>query len=263
MIHAATNTKGGAGKSLLAYHLLCSEAHRNGKDFDLYELDEKNLTTEVFGKSKILEGRGQTLRPSETVRAIGEAIYKSVCEGKEIIIDIGGGIDTDIVLDALIQSGETIRFYVPTLGKALELVNIRETYDLIQKAGGEPNLVITKCLGWDKVSCGAVDIFGSQIEEVETAHDILEQTKAIYYIPDSKHFAHAERDNELLGDFIVQGSIPVEIAKQKIMEWVKRESMETGESGMNLFAKRWGQWQEIKKAYEYYQRIAQQNIFGL
>lgn len=263
MIHAVTNTKGGVGKSLLAFHILCSEAYRNQKEFDIYELDEKNLTTEVFGRSKILEGRGQTLRPSETVRAIGEAIYKSVCEGKEIIIDIGGGLDTDIVLEALIQSGEAIRYYVPTQGKAAQLVNVRQTYDLIEAAGGESNLIITECIGWDNKSSGASDIFGSQIEEVDAAHDILKRTNAIYFIPKSVHFAHAERDNELLGDFITQGSVPVKIAKQKILEWVRDESMETGESEMNLFAKRWSQWQEIRKAYEYYQQIAQQNILGL
>jgi hypothetical protein len=263
MIHAVTNTKGGVGKSLFSFHILCSEAFHNGKDFDIYELDEKNLTTEVFGRSKILEKRGQTLRLANTVVAIGEAIYKSVCEGKEIIIDIGGGIDTDIVLEALTQSGEEIRFYVPSQGKAVQLVNVRQTYDLIEAAGGEPNLVITQSLGWDKMSSGIVDIFGSQIEEVDMAHDILDRTKSIYFIPQSDHFAHAERDNELLGDFITQGSIPVEIAKQKLMEWVKHESIETGELEMNLFAKRWSQWQEIRKAYDYYQHIAQQNILGL
>ena len=262
MLHTITNTKGGVGKSLFACHILCSEAARVGKDFDIYELDAKNVSTTVFSNSKILDGRGKSLDVNNATNAIGEAIFQSIAEDKEIIIDIGGGTDTDIVMEELLQSGEAIRYYVPIQSRAAQIENIRQTFDLIEHAGGKPNLVINFSMGWDKETSGAIDIFGDSALGIAPDKEILKRCESIYFIPQSIYFAHAERENELIGDFIINGSISAEDAKRKLMEWVKNESIETGESAMNLFAKRWTQWQEIRKAYEFYQRIASQNILG-
>jgi hypothetical protein len=263
MIQAVANTKGGVGKSLFACHILCSEISKAGKDFDMYELDAKNVSTTIFSNSKILDGRGKSLSVNNATNAIGEAIFQSIAENKEIIIDIGGGTDTDIVMEELAQSGEPIRYYVPIQSRAAQIENVRQTFDMIEHAGGKPNLVINFSMGWDKGSSGAVDIFGDATLGISPDKEILKRTESIYFIPQSVYFAHAEREHELIGDFIQNGSIAVDDAKRIIMEWVKTEAIQTGESAMNLFAKRWTQWQEIRKAHEFYQRIAAQNILGM
>jgi len=263
MIHAVTNTKGGTGKSTIAFHILCSEAARLGRDFAMYELDEKNLTTEVFHNSKILDGRGQTLTLKYTVEAIGEAIFESIVENKEVIVDIGGGRDTDDVLNALANSGEIVRYYVPMEGKEVQITNAMGTIDMIEAAGGRANLIVNRTKGWTKDDCGADDIFGDKAFKIKGDDSILERVDNIYFIMENPYFGHAQRDNQLLGDFIQEGSIPRDEMKLLLSKLAMEKSKETGEFGKTIYSRNWKIWDELRKAYEFYQNIASQNILGL
>ena len=262
MIHAVCNTKGGSGKTSLAFHCLCSEASRLGKNFDIIEVDEKNSSTTVFVQSKILTNKGKTLRLDNVTRAMGEALYQSLTQDKEIIIDIGGGTDTDVVIDALRATNEPIRYYVPTLSKSSQVENIKQTYEMIEQAGGKPNLVINQADGWTAESSGAIDIFGDQANEIQREILLLEQTEKIYYIPRNEFFGDAEREFMLIGDYIKQGYLPLEVIKKIIAEGSSKEAKKNGTSQMDEYTKRWMYYSKIKKAFDFYQNIAAQNLLG-
>lgn len=263
MIHAVANTKGGTGKSTVAFHVLCSEAARLGRDFMILEIDEKNLTSEVFHQSQILEGRSKTLTLESTVEAIGEAIFESIVEGKEVIIDMGGGRDTDEVLNALAATGEDIRYYVPILSEEAQIVNALQTIDLIEAAGGEANLILNRTKGWREADCGADDIFGNQALGITPNRKIIDKVSSIYFIPDNPYFAHAQRENQLMGDFIKEGSIPVDDMKLLLSNMAMQKAQESGEKGSVIFSNLWKLWTELRKAYEFNEHIVKQNILGL
>lgn len=263
MIHAVTNTKGGTGKSTIAFHALCSEAARFERDFVIYELDEKNLTAEVFHQSETLRGRGKTLTLDYTVEAIGEAIFESIVEGKEVIIDIGGGRDTDEVLDALANSGEEIRYYVPMESEEAQIANAIATIDMIEAAGGRANLIVNRTKGWNKEDSGADDLFGNSTLGISSNRAILDRVDKIYFIPDNPYFGHAQRENQLLLDFIQEGAISREKMKTILSNMAMQKAQESGKSSKQLFSKYWKTWDELRKGYEFYLHIAAQNILGL
>lgn len=263
MIHAVANTKGGTGKSTVAFHVLCSEAARLGRDFMILEIDEKNLTSEVFNKSPILSGRSKTLTLESTIEAIGEAIFESIVENKEVIIDMGGGRDTDEVLHALAQTGEPIRYYVPMESEEAQIVNAIQTIDLIESAGGKANLVLNRTKGWNVNDCGADDIFGNQALGIKANKTIIDRVSSIYFIPDNPYFAHAQRENQILGDFIKEGSIPVEEMKIILSNMAMQKAHESGEKGSEIFSNLWKLWIELRKAYEFNEHIVAQNILGI
>lgn len=263
MIHAVANTKGGTGKSTVAFHVLCSEAARNGLDFMILEIDEKNLTAEVFHQSEILRDRSKTLTLESTVQAIGEAIFESIVENKEVIIDMGGGRDTDEVLNALAATGERVRYYVPMESEEAQIVNAIETIDLIESAGGKANLILNRTKGWNESDCGADDIFGNKALGVKANRKIIDRVSSIYFIPDNPYFAHAQRENQLLGDFIKEGSIGVEEMKVILSNMAMKKAQESGEKGSVIFSDLWKLWTELRKAYEFNEHIVAQNILGV
>lgn len=263
MIHAVANTKGGTGKSTFAFHVLCSEAARLDRDFMILEIDEKNMTSEVFHHSIILKDRSRSLSLDTTTEAIGEAIFQSIIEDKEVIIDIGGGRDTDEVLNALAATGESIRYYVPMESEEAQIINAIETIKMIESAGGRANLVLNRTKGWSEKDCGANDIFGNIALGIKPNHQILNRVDSIYYIPENPYLAHAQRENQLLGDFIKEGSIPVEQMKVILSNMAMKRAQESGEKGSIVFSKFWKMWTELRKAYEFNEQIIAQNILGL
>lgn len=263
MIHAVANTKGGTGKSTVSFHVLCSEAARLGRDFIILEIDEKNLTAEVFHQSEILKDRSKTLTLESTVQAIGEAIFESIVENKEVIIDMGGGRDTDEVLNALAATGEEIRYYVPILSEEAQIVNALQTIDMIESAGRKANLIINRTKGWTENDCGADDIFGNKELGIKPNRKIIERVSSIYFIPDNPYFAHAQRENQILGDFIKEGSIPVDEMKIILSNMAMKKAKDSGEKGSEIFSNLWKLWTELRKAYEFNEHIVKQSILGL
>jgi hypothetical protein len=197
------------------------------------------------------------------VEAIGEAIYESIVEGKEVIIDIGGGRDTDEVLAALASSGEEVRYYVPMESEEAQITNAIDTIKMIEAAGGRANLIVNRTKGWNKNESGADDIFGNNALKIVANRGILDRVDGIYFIPDNPYFGHSQRENQLLLDFIKEGATPQEQMKRILSDLAMKKALESGESGKKLFANYWKTWDELRKAYDFYLKIAKQNILGL
>jgi hypothetical protein len=246
----------------VAFHVCCSLLFDQGKAFDIFEMDSKNNTTDAFKKSQILKSKGKTVRLEGAEKAIGEAVYSSISENKEIIIDAGGGTDTEMVIRALADTGEAIRYIVPTQNQYRQLINVNETFDLIEAAGGKPNLIVNYSEGWTKETSGASFIFGSKELEIAPAKSILSRCENVYFIQRSEFFDLAEIDQELLGDFVRDGGMEMNEIKRKLTVIAQESALAKGTLASEEYGMLWSHYQPVLKGWKYYQNIVAQNILG-
>lgn len=139
------NTKGGAGKSTLAFHLFPYFLTRANKSFNIVEIDNNNNTSAVYTESPILHERIKSVVVESGKEEMQELLEKILLEKfnasesdkKDIyIIDAGGGDDTKAVIDTIFQNdlAESTLFVIPYMPSYAQIDNVETTIKLLNGA---------------------------------------------------------------------------------------------------------------------------------
>jgi len=129
---AVVNTKGGSGKSTIAWHILPA-IFENSR---VLEIDNNNKTVEVLFNSDIAR-KSKTITIKESEEALGEILFEML-SGKDetVIIDAGGGDDTKAVIEKIKElEFDQIDFIIPLMGGMAQKKNAEDTYDLVKDRG--------------------------------------------------------------------------------------------------------------------------------
>lgn len=130
MIYVVVSNKGGVGKSLLSNNIVSLLV---GDNFELVEVDNNNDTAATFHNSELLKNKARTVRVKDADDILDDVFFEALSNEKNIIVDGGGGDDTNKLLELLgEQSQDNIRYIIPTTVGSDD-VNVLATYNRIPK----------------------------------------------------------------------------------------------------------------------------------
>ena len=131
MIYTTINTKGGVGKSLTSVVLACL-LHSKNRDFKILEIDNSNNSL-VFKNSDFLtEDKAISVKLDQKDTVISDMLFDIMCESElDYIVDVGGGDDTQKILDILKPLELEKTYLIPTLKIKKYLQNAEDTYKYI------------------------------------------------------------------------------------------------------------------------------------
>jgi len=182
------STKGGPGKSTLSTMvatLLCGS-----KVVNVYELDDNNKT--MFSKSEHVQFK--TLKVKDTNSVINKIDFTNLTQTESSvcnIIDIGGGNDTKMVLQAMKKSDFTGLTYVVPINDDIEQVdNLFDTINMIKETDkeGKIYLILNRVERMDEESIRAqfINVFGSQKYGIQGhMEEILKEVEGIKFVRNS------------------------------------------------------------------------------
>jgi len=132
-IFVLLSTKGGVGKSVISWHIL---PYLLKGVFTLFELDNNNNTSKSFINSKILDKKVKTLNLDDGAKQLEEIVVSLMLDpDQKIIIDVGGGDDTRVIL-RLLQENNLIaqtKFIVPYMADFTQLSNLFESIKMLKE----------------------------------------------------------------------------------------------------------------------------------
>jgi len=129
---AVINTKGGVGKSTIAFHVL--PAILADRNFEIIEIDNNNKTDETFLNTQILKGKVTSFNIEEGTQKLEELVVTNMLyEDKISVIDAGGGDDSKKVIDAFIEQNliDDTLFIIPFTPDFAQLKNLVDTYNIL------------------------------------------------------------------------------------------------------------------------------------
>lgn len=135
-IYITVNSKGGAGKTNTATHILPSIIKQNDPEavIDFIEIDDNNNNTSVYPLTKVLNTM-QSIRLKDGVEVLQDVVF-DLMQNREhhyIIIDAGGGNDTIEVVDMIkkleLADLAELVFLVPFMSSKAQIQNIRDMVD--------------------------------------------------------------------------------------------------------------------------------------
>lgn len=137
MVYIVVQTKGGVGKSTIATNVMNILIGGNLEDIKIVEIDNHNNTSELYSNS-VLKNNMKTIKVSSADDELDDIFFEALANKTNIIIDIGGGDDSDRLLTMLKnQPSNNIRYIVPfQMGG-----DDQGAYDTIMKIGD-----VSKCL---------------------------------------------------------------------------------------------------------------------
>jgi len=134
------SSKGGVGKSTISHQVLTSCLYEKyNKKHKLIEIDDNNITDGYT--SSIF-----THKSYKVENGIGKALEEmfNIFEDENIVLDIGGGNDTNKAIEAISSMGidENVIYFIPILKNKSGMINFINTYKLIRKKSNSKIVVV-------------------------------------------------------------------------------------------------------------------------
>lgn len=187
-IIVVTNSKGGVGKSTLSTNvaaMLCGCEIVN-----VYELDDNNKT--MYSESKHVQFN--TLKVKDTDSVISEIDFTNLTQSNGSvcsIIDIGGGNDTEIVLESIKKSDFSgLTYVVPTNDDIEQVSNIFNTINMIKETDVEAKIYVilnrVERMDEESIRSQFINIFGSEKYGIQShLEEILKEVEDIKFVRNS------------------------------------------------------------------------------
>lgn len=192
MILVFCSTKGGVGKSNLAYHAATAVL----QDFRLLEIDDNNKTSLIFNDSVVLEDKVVSVDIKSGEDAFGDALFAmSQDDGVDVIIDAGGGNDSKRVIEMVISQtsyDETV-FIIPLMSGREQVQNALATYELVKLR----KVLFVLNAGREKSEF--IFWFGDEIDDIPSVSKELLNVPTIF-IPWTQLFDKAAMSGEIIKD---------------------------------------------------------------
>ena len=129
------NTKGGSSKSTVALQVTATYFLNKNQESFLYELDDENLDSANFEKTKIICGQVEVGDGKDLNSSLRDLLIKN---DRNRTLDIGGNKTTTLFINSLIKSKMYKRinlFIIPVSSGHQDVENAKKTYDLIEHLG--------------------------------------------------------------------------------------------------------------------------------
>ena len=99
-INLVVNTKGGVGKSTISL-ILCQLLAYRVMEFKYIEIDNSNDTTQSLSNSEVFKDRTASIKTAAAQEELFKATLEAVKENKIVVIDVGGGTDTNELINLI------------------------------------------------------------------------------------------------------------------------------------------------------------------
>ncbi len=241
-IKAIVNTKGGVGKSTLAFNVFPIVFPEFKK---IYEIDSSNIT-----KLENKEKENKIVAENFDIKKIDIALDKiDMVEMEErdenIIIDTGAGADTKIFLDAISSESfvDSIEFYIPTNDDWEQFQNIVDTIALIRKVSktAKINLVLNRVHDMLNLEKQFLNLFGSKELGIDSRFEqVQEEISQIHVVPNMQMLGIIKGQyKQFLKDFLETAHSLVDNEQKYKKEWVKEgeETFLKGKKKLRFFKK--------------------------
>ena len=136
----ACSSKGGVGKTTISNQVLTALLYeKTKKKVKLIEVDDNNVTDSYT--SSIFNA--QSFKVDEGIDKSLQALF-DVLNDESVVIDAGGGNDTNKVLDAITSMGidDRTMFFIPILKNKSGMKNLLDTYNRIREKSNARVVVI-------------------------------------------------------------------------------------------------------------------------
>jgi hypothetical protein len=250
MLYICTNSKGGTGKSTTAMIQGCI-LHSQNKKFKIIELDSSNRSFD-YKNSEILNSENtKSFTIDEKEDAISDMLFDIMNEDIEYIIDIGGGLDTNIIIEALKTIEVEKKWIIPTTSIKKYLQNAANTFDLI----GDPKntfFVLNQYHDISKIQDEFLYFFGNDKFGIKPVSKNFSKCKDILAIPSNNYFQISEDDELTILDLsmvsknltelearknFIEASAGDRISFKKMLQnyWTSQAALKTFEEIQNNF----------------------------
>jgi hypothetical protein len=198
MLYISTNSKGGVGKSTTSMIVACL-LHCQGKKFKIIELDSSNRSFD-YQKSEILNNNNcQSFTIDEKEDAISDMLFDIMTENIDYIIDIGGGLDTNVITEALKTIDIAKKWLIPITSIKKYLPNASKTFELIN----EPKntyFILNQYHDIAKMADEFLYFFGNDKFGIDPVSKSFAKCKGILAIPFNNYFQISEDDESTILD---------------------------------------------------------------
>lgn len=237
---AIINTKGGVGKSTLAFHVL--PAILADRNFSILEIDNNNTTTTAFSNTQILKGRITSVKIDEGMKKLEEVVVTNMLDKDNIsVIDAGGGDDSLKVIHSFIDQdliSDTL-FIIPFMPDFVQLKNLVDTYNALPS---EAKILVVLNNADINDPDHLMFIKGNEDYEIP---DISSTFKHFAVCPKSPLFSYsASRNKETIKDLALLAS---QYNKNEILEYAKTKT----KSDKDKMTKIYRNWKISRNAKDY------------
>jgi hypothetical protein len=187
-LHVVINTKGGVGKtttSTIVASYLYEKSNKESK-IKILEVDDNNNSGAAYCDSEIASF--ETFNVNVGVDKMQESLFET-SNGKDIVIDGGGGNDTLNVLEGLSDVGidsEEIVCYIPFLDDKADMQNVINTYNRIREIDEDIKIVFIMNRCKSVIDSEAKEqfqyFFGSDSNKVDKVSEDIENDKNTVFI---------------------------------------------------------------------------------
>jgi cellulose biosynthesis protein BcsQ len=181
MINVIVNGKGGVGKTTTANHVLPYLTEST----EIIEIDNNNFSS-IYTNSKAITGKTIRTNKKDIENALAEADFDTL--DHNIIIDCGGGDDSEKVITAIKNIGLECEFWMPLMPDFETVEVLKNTKKLI---GNEYkiNLILNN---FGNLESDFWFIFGSKDYGFDANLDFLDEFDNVIKVPNSSLFSIAK-----------------------------------------------------------------------